>query len=546
MNNNHSPEEEERRVSHALTGHETEEIKPLGTKGATSCSYRVRIGGKEHFMKQLRPELKDDWRYRSAYQKEYEVGRKINNPYIVRYESIDENVNGLYILMEHVNGHTLDEKLTMDPEYFSRGNNFEKLFTQILKGLKALHEANVAYMDLKPDNVMLTQVNGDVKIIDLGFCFADAYSHTVGCSYEYAAPELQEGALERVDARTDIYAVGRLMLYVKEAACVNVSKRLQRIIDRCIQPDMQNRYANVNEVLMDLTHRRKWMMRLTIASVLILSLALGFFTFSKTSAYKFAKLELKWWLRQPAYDISYDEVYYRILSEDSLTCMAVGGRELKDLYIHKEVPHNGKTYKTVAIESEAFAGWKIESVYIPDGVREIGDMAFNRCHEVLSLDIPQSVERIGIKCFDDMKSIRNLSLSGNLKKISHNAFTSLHSLKRLNVPEGVEIFDLDCFAHCSSLEKVTLPSTLTTINRGVFWNCGNLKEIIIPASVHTIGEYVFYHCNSLTDVYNYSPIPQSIPPIFNKQGITLHVPKGSEKAYSNTDNWNVANVVGDI
>ena len=546
MNNNHSPEEEERRVSHALTGHETEEIKPLGTKGATSCSYRVRIGGKEHFMKQLRPELKDDWRYRSAYQKEYEVGRKINNPYIVRYESIDENANGLYILMEHVNGHTLDEKLTMDPEYFSRGNNFEKLFTQILKGLKALHEANVAYMDLKPDNVMLTQVNGDVKIIDLGFCFADAYSHTVGCSYEYAAPELQEGALERVDARTDIYAVGRLMLYVKEAACVNVSKRLQRIIDRCIQPDMQNRYANVNEVLMDLTHRRKWMMRLTIASVLILSLALGFFTFSKTSAYKFAKLELKWWLRQPVYDISYDEVYYRILSKDSLTCIAVGGRELKDLYIHKEVPHNGKTYKTVAIESEAFAGWKIESVYIPDGVREIGDMAFNRCHEVLSLDIPQSVERIGIKCFDDMKSIRNLSLSGNLKKISHNAFTSCRGLKRLTIPEGVEVLDLDCFAHCSSLEKVTLPSTLTTINRGVFWNCGNLKEIIIPASVHTIGEYVFYHCNSLTDVYNYSPIPQSVPPIFNKQGITLHVPKGSEKAYSNTDNWNVANVVGDI
>ena len=546
MNNNHSPEEEERRVSHALTGHETEEIKPLGTKGATSCSYRVRIGGKEHFMKQLRPELKDDWRYISAYQKEYEVGRKINNPYIVRYESIDENANGLYILMEHVNGYTLDEKLTMDPEYFSRGNNFEKLFTQILKGLKALHEANVAYMDLKPDNVMLTQVNGNVKIIDLGFCFADAYSHTVGCSYEYAAPELQEGALERVDARTDIYAVGRLMLYVKEAACVNVSKRLQRIIDRCIQPDMQNRYANVNEVLMDLTHRRKWIMRLTIASVLILSLALGFFTFSKTSAYKFAKLELKWWLRQPVYDISYDEVYYRILSKDSLTCMAVGGRELKDLYIHKEVPHNGNTYKTVAIESEAFAGWKIESVYIPDGVREIGDMAFNRCHEVLSLDIPQSVERIGIKCFDDMKSIRNLSLSGNLKKISHNAFTSCRGLKRLTIPEGVEVLDLDCFAYCSSLETVTLPSTLTTINRGVFWNCTMLKEISIPASVSTIGEYVFFYCNSLTDVYNYSPIPQSVPPIFNKQGITLHVPKGSEKAYSNTDNWNVANVVGDI
>lgn len=546
MNNSHKPEEEERRVSYTLTGHETEEIKPLGMRGATSYSYRVRIGGKEHFMKQLRSELKDDWRYRSAYQKEYEVGRKINSPYIVRYESIDEKADGMYILMEYVNGHTLDEKLVQDPEYFSRGDNFEKLFTQILKGLKALHEANVAYMDLNPDNVMLMQVNGNVKIIDLGFCFADAYSHTAGCSYEYAAPELQEGALERVNASTDIYAVGRLMLYVKEAACINIPKRLQRIIDRCIQPDMQNRYANVDEVLMDVSHRRKWLMRLTIASVLTLSFALGFFTFSKTDTYRFAQLELKWWFRQPAYDINYDEIYYRILSEDSLTCMAVGGRELRDLYIHEEVPHNGKTYKTVAIDSEAYAGWSVQSVYIPDGVREIGDMAFNRCHEVVSLDIPQSVERIGKKCFDDMKSIRSLSLPENLKKISHNAFTSCRGLRRIVIPEGVEVLDLDCFAHCSSLETATLPSTLTTINRGVFWNCTMLKDISIPASVSTIGEYVFFYCNRLTDVYNYAPIPQSVPPIFNKQGIKLHVPRGSEELYQNSDNWNVAEIVGDL
>lgn len=529
-----------------LGNKDAEEIKRLGVRGATSNSYLVRIEGREFFMKQLRSELKDDWRYRSAYQKEYEVGRSINDKYIVKYESIDENADGLYILMEHVNGHTLDEKLVQEPEYFSRGDNFEKLFIQILKGLKVLHEANVAYMDLKPDNVMLTQVNNDVKIIDLGFCFADAYSHTVGCSYEYAAPELKDGALERVDARTDIYAVGRLMLYVKEAACVNVPKRLQRIIDRCIQPDMQNRYANVDEVLMDVTHRRKWLMRLTIASVLTLSFALGFFTFSKTDTYRLAQLELKWWFRQPAYDISYDEIYYRILSEDSLTCMAVGGRELIDLYIHEEVPHNGKTYKTVAIESEAYAGWSVQSVYIPDGVREIGDMAFNRCHEVLSLDIPESVERIGIKCFDDMKAMRSLSFSGNIKKINHNAFTSCRGLKRLTIPEGVEVLGLDCFAHCSSLERLSLPSTLSTISRGVFWCCTNLREVTIPASVNTIGEYVFFFCDSLTDVYNHAQVPQVVPPIFNKTGITLHVPEGTEEAYRQSGNWNVAKIVGDL
>ena len=146
---------------------QAEEIKPLDVKGSTSNAYVVRVEGKDYFMKQLRPELKNDWRYRSAYQKEFEVGRRLSSEYIVKYEAIDEDEQGIYILMEHVNGLTLDEKLRSDVGYFARERNFEKLFVQLLRGLKVLHESHVAYLDLKPENVMLTQVNGDVKIIDL-------------------------------------------------------------------------------------------------------------------------------------------------------------------------------------------------------------------------------------------------------------------------------------------------------------------------------------------------------------------------------------------
>ena len=545
MNDNNTATKQEE-VSSLLGKSRVEEFITLKTRGATSHSYRVRIDGKDFFMKQLRPELKDDWRYRSAYQKEYEVGRNINNKHVIRYETIDENAEGLYILMEHINGHTLDEKLTLEPEYFARGKNFEKFFTQTLKGLKALHEANVAYMDLKPDNVMLTQVSNDVKIVDLGFCFANAYSDTVGFSYEYAAPELKERALERIDARTDIYAVGCLMQHVKDMACLNIPKRIQHIIDKCKEPKQKERFANVDEVLRALTHKRKWVTRISITIITIIALALGFHTFSKTPTYKFAALELKWHLRMPAYDIRYEDLYYRILSEDSMTCMVVGGKELNNLYINEEVPHNGKVYKTIAIESEAFAGWDILSVFIPEGVRDIGDLAFCRCHNILSMDIPESVERIGIKCFDDMNSMRSLTFSGNINKISHNAFTSCRSLKRVTIPEGVEELGLDCFAYCTSLEKLTLPSTLTKISRGVFWNCTNLREINIPASVNSIGEYVFFYCDSLTDVYNHALTPQTAPPIFNKTGITLHVPRGSEEAYRNAENWNIAKIIGDL
>ena len=114
--------------------------------------------------------------------------------------------------MEYVKGLTIDEKLTTTPDYFAGEGNFEKLFVQLLRGLKALHAANVVYLDLKPENVMLTQANNDVKIIDLGFCLAGTDGYTAGTNRCFAAPELSNRNLLEVDARTDIYSLGQLML----------------------------------------------------------------------------------------------------------------------------------------------------------------------------------------------------------------------------------------------------------------------------------------------------------------------------------------------
>ena len=137
----------------------------------------------------------------------------------------------------------------------------------------------------------------------------------------------------------------------------------------------------------------------------------------------------------------------------------------------------------------------------------------------------------------------SLLLSGGIKEIPTKAFVSCYNLKRLTIPKGVETLGLDAFAICVSLKEVSLPSTLTKIARGVFWRCRSLKEIRIPASVTEIGQFAFYDCDSLTDVYNYSPIPQMVPPIYNGRDITLHVPRGSEELYRKADNWNRAKVV---
>ena len=524
-----------------------EQIETLESRGTTSLTYRVMIKGKSYFMKQLRPEFNNDWRYRAAFHKEFEVGSKLQNKHIVRYVKIDENEKGIYLLTEHINGITLSQKLKDEPEYFQNANHFEKFFLQLLQGIGELHRSHVAYLDLNPDNVMLTQVNNDVVIVDLGFCFANSYHHTSGYTDQFAAPELRKGALKKICASTDIYSIGCLMQHIKNLCCTDISQRLQRIINKCVSPKKQDRYATTEEVIKAITSKRK-RLYLTFALTLTLGLlAVGFFHFRQTRTFDLLTKEIRWMFANPDYDFSYSqnncEGYYKILSEDSLTCMNVTSERSENLYIEAEVEYQGKTYRNVEIAKEAYAGRGINSVYIPSGIRKIGAQAFTRCQNIVSVHLPNSVEKLDDACFSYCYSLRNIVLSPHLKLIPKNAFTACESLKEIIIPEGVTEIELDAFGECKQLAKISLPSTLKALRRGVFWKCESLKEITLPDSLESIGEYTFYYCTNLKHVYNYSPTPLEIPPIFNQSGITLHVPKGAAELYRQANNWNRTTIV---
>ena len=168
----------------------------------------VVIDGKNYFKKQLAESCKNDLRHRMAMYKEFDAGRQISSPHIVKYVGINEDEQGLYVLMEHINGMSMAEKMETEPAYFRNQRNTVKMLKQLLEALKALHSKNIAYLDLKPENIMLTQISNDVKLTDLGGCFADCNDYTAESTHKYAAPELIEERLDDVDARTDIYGIG--------------------------------------------------------------------------------------------------------------------------------------------------------------------------------------------------------------------------------------------------------------------------------------------------------------------------------------------------
>ena len=129
-------------------------------------------------MKRLRSEFSSDSRYREAFFKEYEAGKSISTPFVPKYVSIEDDADGLYILMEYVNGVTLEEKLSAEPEFFHKRQNVKKLLVQLSQALQVLHKRGIVHLDIKPENILLTKTTNDVVLVDLGFCISNSNDST--------------------------------------------------------------------------------------------------------------------------------------------------------------------------------------------------------------------------------------------------------------------------------------------------------------------------------------------------------------------------------
>ena len=508
--------------------------QPLG-ESATSLLYSVNVGGKMVFMKRLRPNLLCDTRVRSLFRKEYEVGSRLSHPNVVQYERMYEGDDDCYLLMEHIQGQTLAECIAFSTAYFTNRRNLDKFVRQLLAGVGYLHEQNVLHGDLKPQNIMLTQVNNDVKIIDLGFCFCDSYTDTVGMTRKYAAPEQLDGEVEKLDRSSDIYCIGKILEYLDQHLRRGLPWRYRSIMKRCLKEEKSQRYGSVDEILQYL-NRRWWNKKHVWSAVAAILVLAG----SVWSVYQERP--------EPLYDGVKYGIGYKILSEESRTCEAVchmNKAAVKDIVLHSSVLINGKEYRVVSVADSSFIDDSLAvSIHIPEGVERVGEAAFRNIKNITLVNIPNSVKYIGKEAFMGMDKLAHLFIGNGIDTIYERTFACDTALVRVEIPEGVKTLKLDAFTGCWSLKYVTLPSTLTTIERGVFYECTSLEEIVLPASVHTIGEYSFYHCDRLTDIYNYSPVPQpSLPIVQNASGVTLHVPQGSADLYRRARYWQEMNIV---
>ncbi|MGH9833215.1 MAG: protein kinase domain-containing protein [Blastocatellia bacterium] len=266
-------------------------ISPLGSGGMGEV-YLARDTRLERkiALKLLTVEFTKDAHRLSRFEQEAKAASALNHPNIITIHEIGEFGSRHFIATEFIDGRTLrqivgDGKLSPLPAI--------EIGAQIASALVAAHEAGIIHRDIKPENVMARR-DGIVKVLDFGLAKLternppaadldaptlaklDTDPGTVMGTASYMSPEQARGL--RVDARTDIFSLG-VLLYEMIAGvapfngptAIDVMTQvldreprplssfaqgapveLQRIVNKALRKDREERYQTVKDLLLDL------------------------------------------------------------------------------------------------------------------------------------------------------------------------------------------------------------------------------------------------------------------------------------------------------
>jgi tRNA A-37 threonylcarbamoyl transferase component Bud32 len=145
--------------------------------------------------------------------REARAAAALDHPNIVRLHDVCEEEGVHFLVMEYVDGTTLQALLeNTGPLHYGQAVDY---VAQVAAGLRHAHERGFVHRDIKPANLMVTR-QGQVKILDMGLTrsFVDPGDQLTATGMEaetagtadYIAPE--QAMNQPTDARADVYSLG--------------------------------------------------------------------------------------------------------------------------------------------------------------------------------------------------------------------------------------------------------------------------------------------------------------------------------------------------
>lgn len=215
---------------------------------------------------------------RNRFLREAQTASRLDHPNICTIYEIYEEDHQSYIVMQYVDGVTIDQIIKLKPPGIQRTLN---IALQLCSGMVEAHEKGITHRDIKPGNIMVDK-KGIVKILDFGlakfvntsaamFQSADIDSTEKGIilgTASYLSPEQAGG--KHVDHQTDIFSAGILLYEMLEGKnpfkeeeqietlynilnkkvefTRDIPEELKTIILKALEKDKKNRYHSFVEM----------------------------------------------------------------------------------------------------------------------------------------------------------------------------------------------------------------------------------------------------------------------------------------------------------
>ncbi len=239
-------------------------------------------------LKILPAEFAEDKDRMSRFVREAKSASALNHPNIITIHEIGESEGTHYIATEYIDGKTLNDYKKTNPLNYKSAL---EIAIQIASALDEAHSAGIVHRDIKPDNVMI-RPDRLAKILDFGIAKLTGSPKNIGeddataiqqpstspgmiiGTANYMSPEQAKGS--EVDARTDIFSFGVVLYEMiagylpfegktpmeiigaiihKEPKPLNssdVPPEIERIINKALRKDRNERYQTIKDVFNDL------------------------------------------------------------------------------------------------------------------------------------------------------------------------------------------------------------------------------------------------------------------------------------------------------
>jgi eukaryotic-like serine/threonine-protein kinase len=269
-----------------------EVLSPLGAGGMGEV-YKAKDTRLDRTVavKVLPPRFSEDAEMKQRFEREAKAISALAHPNICALYDVGNHEGTEYLVMEHLEGQTLAERLADGP---LPPEQLLKIAVEIAAALDAAHHAGITHRDLKPGNVMLTK--SGVKLLDFGLAKtalpplksssatslptemprAITQEGTILGTFHYMAPEQLEG--RDADARSDIFSFGAVLYEMatgrkafdgkSQAALISAILKdepapvsavspmtppaLDRVVKACLAKDPEERFQTAHDIRLQL------------------------------------------------------------------------------------------------------------------------------------------------------------------------------------------------------------------------------------------------------------------------------------------------------